>query len=119
MFSYCNTAFSHNFIPIINKKARLTNHNAAILGHILTGSFDSKIDTGILKVDISDHSTIFFTSKSINVNTSQDPVFVRKRNVNRFKPSFLKEKIRKVDWGLLHTTDNPNKPYKAILNVFS
>ena len=29
--SCCNTAFSHNFIPIINKPTRVTNHNANII----------------------------------------------------------------------------------------
>ena len=53
--SYCNTAFSYNFIPIINKPTCVTNHNATIIDHVLTNYFDSKIDTRILKVDISDH----------------------------------------------------------------
>ena len=51
--SYCNTVFSHKFIPIINEPMRVTNHNATIIDHTLSNSFDSKIDTGILKVDIS------------------------------------------------------------------
>ena len=110
--SYCNTTFSHNFIPIINKPTRVTNHNATIIDHILKNSFDSKINTGILKVDISDHFTIFFTSKSINVKTSQDPVFVTKRDINPFTLSLFKEKLLKVDWGLLHIIKDPNKAYK-------
>ena len=59
---------------------RVTNHNATIIDHILANSFDSKIDTGTLKVDISDHFPIHLTSKSIktilkHLKTSQDPVF--------------------------------------------
>ena len=117
--SYCNTAFSHNFIPTINKPTRVTNHNATIIDHILTNSFGSKIDTGILKVDISDHFPIFFNSKSINVKTSQDPVFVTKRDINPFTISLLKGKLLKVDWGLLHTIKDPNEAYKPFLNAFS
>ena len=108
-----NTAFSHNFIPIINKPTRGTNHNATIINHILTTSLNSKIDTGILKVDISDHFPIFFTSKSINVKTSQDLVFVTKRDINPFTVTLFK-----VDWGLLHITKDPNEAYKKFLNVF-
>ena len=117
--SYCNTAFSHNFIPMINKPTRATNHNATIIDIILTNSFDSNIDTGILKVNISDHFPIFFTSKSTNVKTSQDPVFVTKRDVNPFTLSLFKEKLLKVDWGLLHIIKDPNEAYKKFLNVFS
>ena len=71
--SCCNTAFSHNFITIINKSTCVTNHNATIIDHVLTIIFHSKIDARILKIDISDHFPIFFTSKSINVKTSQNP----------------------------------------------
>ena len=47
-------------------------HNSTIIDHILTNSFDSKIETEILKVDILDHFSAFFTSKSMNVKTNQD-----------------------------------------------
>ena len=109
--SYCNSAFSHNFIPIINKPTRVTNHNATIIDHILTNSFDSKIDTEIFQ--------IFFSSKSINVKTSQDPVFATKRDISPFTLSLLKEKLLKADWGLLHTNKDPNEAYKKFSNVFS
>ena len=78
-----NIAFSHTFIPIISKPMQ---------DHILTNYFYSKIDTRMLKVDIWDHFPIFFTSKSINVKTSHDTVFVIKRDINSFTLSLLKEK---------------------------
>ena len=87
--------------------------------HILTNSFDSKIDIWILKVDISDHFPIFFISKSINVNTSKDPVFITKHDINPLALFILKEKLLKVDWGLLHTIKDSNEAYKTFLNVFS
>ena len=85
------------------------NHNATIIDHILTNFFDSKIDTRILKVDISDPFPIFFISTSINIKTSKEPVFVTKRDINLFALSILKEKLLKVDWGLLHTIKDPNE----------
>ena len=106
--SYYNTPFSHNFIPIINKPTRAANHNVTIIDHILKHSFDSKIDTGISKVDISDHFSIFFTSKSRNVKTSRDPVFVTKHDINLFTLSLLKEILLKVSWGLLLTIKDLN-----------
>ena len=104
---------------MINKPMCVTNHDATIIDHILTNSFDSKIDTGILKVGILDHFLSFFISKSINVKTSQDPVFVTKRDICDFTLSLLKEKLLKVDWGLLHTIKDPNEAYITFLNVFS
>ena len=44
---------------------------------------------------------------------------VTKRDINPFTLSLLKEKLLKVDWGLLHTIKDPNEAYKTFLNVFS
>ena len=79
----------------------------------------AKIDTRILEVDISDHFPIFFTSKSINVKTSQDPLFVTKQDINPFTLSLFKEKLLKVEWRLLHAIKDPNEAYKTFSNVFS
>ena len=84
-------------MPIINKPVCVTNYNATIINHILTNSFDGKIDTRILKVYMVDHFPIFLTSKSINVKTIHDPVFVTKCNINPFTLSLFKEKLLKVD----------------------
>ena len=116
--SYCNTAFSHNFIPTINKPTSVTNHNATIIDHILTNTFNRNIDSGILKVDILDHITIFFTSKAINIKASKDQVFVMKRDINLFTLSLFKEKLLEVDWGFLKTIQDPNEAYKYFLIVF-
>ena len=46
-------------------------------------------------------------------------MFVTKRDINLFTLSILKEKLVKVDWGLLHTIKDTNEVYKTFLNVFS
>ena len=78
----------------------MTNHNAAIIYHVLTNSFDSKIDTGISMVDDADHFLIFFKSKLLTVKTSQDLEFDTKRNISSFTLSLPnpKEKLLRVDW---------------------
>ena len=46
-------------------------------------------------------------------------MFVTKRDINPFTLSLFKDKLLKVDWGLLHTIKDPNEAYKTFLNVFS
>ena len=46
-------------------------------------------------------------------------MFVTKRNINSFTLSFFKEKLAKIDWGLLHTIKDPNEAYKTFLKLFS
>ena len=84
----------------------------------MTNTFNRKIDSGILKVDISDHFPIFFTSKAIKIKASKDPVFVMKRDINLFTLSLFKEKLLEVDWGFLKTIQDPDEAYKSFLLVF-
>ena len=44
--------------------------------------------------------------------------FLTKRDINPFTLSVFKEKLLKVDWGLLHIIKHPNEAYKKFLNVF-
>ena len=46
-------------------------------------------------------------------------MFVTKRDINPFTFSLRKEKLLKVEWGLLYTIKDPNEAYKIFLNVFS
>lgn len=111
--SYCNTVFSHNSIPIINKSTSVTNHNDTTIDQNLTNCFDSKINSRILKVYISDHFPMFFTSKSINVKASHDLAFVTKRNTSPFTFSLLKEKLHEADWGFLNAFKDPIEAFKT------
>ena len=44
---------------------------------------------------------------------------LNKRDINPFTLSLLKEKLLKVDWGLLHPIKDPNEAYKTFLDLFS
>ena len=74
----------------MNRLTCVLNYNATIIDQTFTKFFDRKIETRILKVDISSHFHNFFTSKSINIKTSKNPVFVT--GINPFTLSLFKEK---------------------------
>ena len=45
-------------------------------------------------------------------------MFVTKHDINPFTLSLLKEKLLKVDSGLLHTIEDPNEAYKIFFDFF-
>ena len=60
-----NTTFEHGLVPVINKPTRVTRNTASAIDHIITNSLlFSKIETGIVKTDISDHFIIFILSET-------------------------------------------------------
>ena len=52
-------------------------------------------------------------TKLIFVFKANDGTFVTKRDINPFTVSFLKEKLLKVDWGLLYTIKDPIEAYET------
>ena len=52
--AYLDMLYSNNLLPIITKPTRLTYHSATLIDYIYTNS-TSKIVSGIVMVDISDH----------------------------------------------------------------
>ena len=63
----------------------------------------------LLIMFIRSFSNLFHLQSAINVKTSQDLVFVTKRNINPFTLCLLKEKLLKVDWELLNTIKDLNE----------
>ena len=71
--------FNFGMILTINKATLVTRYSALTIGHMHTNSvLNTKIQTGIIKTDISDHFPIFFTSKC-QINLGDDKI--EKRNL--------------------------------------
>ena len=57
-----NLKFQHRFVSVINKPTRVIKNTTTAIDHIITKSLLHRtIDTGMIKLDISDHSDMFLT----------------------------------------------------------
>ena len=62
---FLNLTFEYGFVQVINKPTPVTTNTATAIDHIITNSLLHRaITTGILKLDISDHSPIFLIAKT-------------------------------------------------------
>ena len=60
--SFFDMLFKNNVISVINRPTRVTRSSATAIDNILTNSFvDVKLSSGIIKTDISDHFSIFYS----------------------------------------------------------
>ena len=62
--SYLDNTFAHGFWPLITKPTRLTSHSATLIDHIYTNKISSKVKSGIIISDVSDHFGIFTCIKT-------------------------------------------------------
>ena len=56
---YLDMLYLDNFIPIITKPTRITEHSSTLIDHIYTNASTQNIVSGIALVDISDHLPTF------------------------------------------------------------
>ncbi|KAF0750246.1 Reverse transcriptase domain-containing protein, partial [Aphis craccivora] len=101
---YLNIMARNGFIPCINNFTRVTNHSKTCIDHIFINNIDSdKINSYILRCDITDHYATILTLSNINNNESynHNKLFSNKIDINH-----LNLLIQTEDWYALLNCDN-------------
>ena len=80
---FLNLTFEYGLIPVVNKPTRVTKNTATAIDHIITNSpLHKTINTGIIKLDISDHFPIFLMAEIEKRITPEGKVEITKRLIN-------------------------------------
>ena len=91
--------FQHGLIPIINKPTRVTKRNATAIDHIITNSYlSSKLKTGIIKTDISDHFPILLVSETPDISNYPSTTTIFKRYINDKSIKQFNLLLNEVNW---------------------
>ena len=62
---FTNTLLQYNLFPMINKPTRVTKTTASIIDNIITNNYTrAKMQSGIIKTDITDHFPVFLITDS-------------------------------------------------------
>ena len=97
--NFFDLIFQHGLIPIINKPTRVTKRNATAIDHIITNSYlSSKLKTGIIKTDISDHFPIFLVSETPDISTYPSTTTIFKRYINDKSIKQFNLLLNEVNW---------------------
>ena len=69
--------------PVINKPTQVTKNTANAIDHIITNSLLHRaINTGIIRLDISDHFPIFLIPETEKRMRPEEKVQIKKRLIN-------------------------------------
>lgn len=98
---YLNMLYTQNFLPIITKPTRITNHTATLIDHIYTNVTSQQITSGIAGLDISDHLPIFCIVDILTNRTKQQRYY---RDYSKLdKENYLNE-INTINWDEVFTS---------------
>ena len=79
---FFNLIFHNGIFPLINRPPRVTKSSATIIDHVLPNTIiDSEAESGMIKIDISDHFAAFALIKTSLVQPNILKTFI-KRDIN-------------------------------------
>lgn len=118
---YLNIMAENGFLSYINKTTRATNTSESCLDHIFICSpavGKIKLESFILKSDITDHYPIILKSYFLTKHT--DP-FLEKASRSCYKINIdykkLKEGLKRESWNEIMTMTDPNESYICFINT--
>ena len=118
--NYMNTILQYNIMPIIDKPTRVTNHSSTLLDHILTNEtkVNSKITSGVITTDVSDHFPTFSISNCIKANLDQNNAIFLKRLVNTDSIQKFRVMLNEANWELLYECKDVDSAYDFFSRTF-
>ena len=95
--------YSNNFLPILTKPTRLTHHNATLIDHIYTNSFNRQVISGIATIDIPDHLIryIIFCVTDTSIKIQKQTMSFR--DYSAFNEELYKNDISAIDWNAIYS----------------
>ena len=110
--------FSLGLYPLIDKPTRITDHSATLIDNIFTNELDSKINSGLLISDISDHLPIFEVCKYPDINRISNQKHTLIRQTDKSCIDALKNELILHNWdGVMGSTD-VNIAYDNFIKTF-
>ena len=117
---FVNTLPQNNILPLINSPTRITESSETLIDNIFTNKFNNvKIDSGIIKTDISDHFPIFIVSNDCDNEIQEDKYkTIFKREFNNTSIIEFRNLLLQVDWQLLKKCKDADSAYDLFLRFF-
>ena len=115
-----NLSFKNSIFPITTRPTRVTRTSTTSIDHILTNAIlTSKIHSGILQTDISDHFPIFTFIKDEVTENETGKITIFKRDINETTKETFKNILKNYNWDTVKNESNPNNAYDKFIEIFS
>ena len=102
------------------RPTRVTRTSTTSIDHILTNAIlTSKIHSGILQTDISDHFPIFTFIKDEVTENETGKTTIFKRDINETTKETFKNILKNYNWDTVKNESNPNNVYDKFIEIFS
>ena len=116
-----DTAAKHNFVQIINRPTRVTQHSATLIDHIYTNKIGDVVSSGVVTFDISDHLGTYVTIALRDHLGSIDHGHAKSESANKINAENLanfKELLRQETWTEVHGATGTQEKYDTFVEIY-
>ena len=108
------------FQSLTNQLERVTKNTATAIDHTITNALLNRtINTGIIKLDISDHFPIFLIAETERRMTPEGKVQITKRLINNKTTEKFKNVLQEMTWDDVISSKQTDFASEAFLNKFT
>ena len=117
---FIETLYSHNFMHMVNKPTRVTQHSATLIDNIFTNEFcdDLKHHQGIFYTDLSNHFPIFHINQHLNPQYETDN-YILKRIMHPTNIADFVTECNSMDWASIVCLNDAQLAYTSFHDTFS
>ena len=116
---YINSILSHGAITLITKPTRISNNSSTIIDHIITNDSKHKLQSFIIKSDLTDHYPIFCVINKNSINNKKNIEQFFYRDKTKFcSKSFCKELQTDLDNYFSHRPTLSSENFNELFNNF-
>ena len=108
-----------SFTQLIEEPTRVTLGTATLLDHIATTCPNNVLESGVLKISMSDHYMVYCIRK-LNSSFKKDHEAIKTRNMKNFSEEAFLQDVATINWqDVLGTSDDVNKLVERFSTLFS
>ena len=116
--NFVHAMLSYELCPMIRRPTRVSGSSATILDHIWTS--DPLVEcSGIIKNHITDHYSVFITSKIVNLAQKKTIDLITYRNYSETNKQKFRMKLNAISWIPLLSEENVDAVYSGFYSVLN
>ena len=114
---YLDMLYLNNYIPLITKPTRITDHSSTLIDHIYSNTTIQNTVSGIALIDISDHLPVFCIS-GISANRVKKTIYLR--DYSHFDETKYVDDMNSINWtGMFSNHENLQEMTTECINTIT
>ncbi|XP_013868123.1 uncharacterized protein LOC106520513 [Austrofundulus limnaeus] len=116
--NFIDTMHSLGLYPLITKPSRITTHSSTLIDNIFTNYMESKLRSGLLINDISDHLPVFVILEDVCRKINKVTNITYKRIISEDSIRALRNDLQSQNWEVLYEERNIDKAFEIFIKTF-